>query len=92
MKKYDLKTEGGPDVNEMNSDPLMSLDFKAKKLLSELLASADEDIMQKVDDLVSKICQSVRQLDNIILLTFFTSIINHLCRYVLTFKVLSARL
>ena len=62
MKKYELKTEGGPDVAEMYTDPLMTLDIKAKKLLSELLASADEDIMQKVDDLVSKICQSVRHL------------------------------
>lgn len=59
MKKYELREEGGPDISEMHNDPLISLDAKAKSLLSNLLASADEDIMNKIDKLVSKICQNV---------------------------------
>ena len=50
-KKYLLAEEGGPEVKDM--------DF-AKSLFNELLISADEDIMNKINELVKKICQKVR--------------------------------
>ena len=59
-KKYSLAEEGGPDVGNMDFDPMMSLNVKAKSLLNELLISADEDIMNKIGELVKKICQNVR--------------------------------
>ena len=58
LKQY-LLVEGGPKVSEMDVDPLMSFDVKAKNLLRELHSNADEDIMKKINDLVKKICQNV---------------------------------
>ena len=59
-KKYSLAEEGGPDVSNMDFDPMMSLNVKAKSLFKELFESADEDIMNKINELVKKICQKVR--------------------------------
>ena len=59
-KKYSLAEEGGPDVGDMDFDPMMSLNVKAKSLFKELFESADEDIMNKINELVKKICQKVR--------------------------------
>ena len=59
LKQYLLVEEGGPKVSEMDVDPLMSFDVKAKNLLRELHSNADEDIMKKINDLVKKICQNV---------------------------------
>ena len=58
-KKYSLAEEGGPDVGDMDFDPMMSLNIKAKSLFKELFESADEDIMNKINELVKKICQKV---------------------------------
>ena len=59
-KKYSLAEEGGPDVSNMDFDPMISLSVKAKSLFNELLISADEDIMNKINELVKEICQKVR--------------------------------
>ena len=59
-KKYSLAEEGGPDVSDMDFDPMMSLNIKAKSLFNELFESADEDIMNKINELVKDICQKVR--------------------------------
>ena len=59
-KKYSLAEEGGPDVGNMDFDPTITLHAKAKSLFNELLISADEDIMNKINELVKKICQKVR--------------------------------
>ena len=58
-KKYSLAEEGGPDVGNMDFDPMMTLHAKAKSLFNELLISADEDIMNKINELVKEICQKV---------------------------------
>lgn len=62
LKRYLLVEDGGPKVNEMDIDPLMSFDVKARCLLSELHSNADEDIMKKIIDLVKKICQKVSKV------------------------------
>ena len=59
-KKYSLAEEGGPDVGNMDFDPTMTLNIRAKNVLSALLVNADEDIMNKINDVVRKICQNVR--------------------------------
>ena len=59
LKRYLLVEDGGPEVSDMDIDPLMSFDLKAKRLLTELYSNADEDIMKKIDDLVKKVCQNV---------------------------------
>ena len=59
-RKYLLAEEGGPEVSDMDFDPMMTLNVKAKSLFNELLISADEDIMNKINELVKKICQKVR--------------------------------
>ncbi len=58
--KYSLAEEGGPDVSDMDFDPMMSLNVKAKSLFNQLFESADEDIMNKINELVKDICQKVR--------------------------------
>ena len=60
LKKYLLVEDGGPEVNEMYSDPLRKFNVKAKHLIKEFLTHADEDIMKQIDDLVRNICQNVR--------------------------------
>ena len=60
LKKYSLVEEGGPEVSEMNDDPTMSFDIKAKNKINSFIDNTDEDIMNKIIDLVQKICQRVR--------------------------------
>ena len=62
LKRYLLVEDGGPKVSEMDIDPLMSFDVKARCLLSELHSNADEDIMKKINDLIKKICQNVSKV------------------------------
>ena len=59
-KKYALAEEGGLDVGDMNFNPIMTLNIKAKNFLSELLIIADKDFMDKINELVREICQNVR--------------------------------
>ena len=59
VKKYDLLEEGGLAVDEMHFDPVTGLHIKAKRLLNQLLDSADEDVMKKIEDLIERICQQV---------------------------------
>lgn len=70
LKRYLLVEDGGPEVSDMDVDPLMSFDVKAKRLLTELHSNADEDIMKKIDDLVKKVCQNVRKLSYLCWSTF----------------------
>ena len=60
LKKYLLVEDGGPEVDEMYSDPLRRFNVKAKHVIKEFLTHADEDIMKQIDDLVRNICQNVR--------------------------------
>ena len=62
LKRYLLVEDGGPKVSEMDVDPMMSFDVKARHLLSELHSNADEDIMKKIDDLVKKVCHNVSKI------------------------------
>ena len=62
-KKYALAEDGGLGVGDMDFDPMMPLKIKAKNVLSELLISADEDIMNKINELIGKICQNVSSSD-----------------------------
>lgn len=62
LKRYLLVEDGGPKVSEMDTDPLMSFDVKARNLLTELHSNADEDIMKKISDVVKKVCQNVSKI------------------------------
>ena len=72
LKRYLLVEEGGPEVSEMDVDPLMSFDVKARNLLRELHSNADEDIM-KINDFVKKICYNVSEAWYVTLLEDFNN-------------------
>ena len=60
MKKYSLVEEGGPQVSDMYDDPTMSFDIEVKNKINSFLNNTDEDIMNKIIDLVETICRKVR--------------------------------
>lgn len=62
LKKYLLVEEGGPEADEMYSDPLRRFNVKAKHLIKEFLTHADEHIIKMIDDLVRRICQKVSEI------------------------------
>ena len=59
MRQYELAEEGGPEVSEMHSDPVTGLHIKAKNLIDNLLISADEDVVKKIEEVIGKICEKV---------------------------------
>ena len=83
LNKYLLVEEGGPDVDEMYSDPLRMFNVKAKHLIKEFLIHADEDMMKMIDDLLRKICQKVSVLVTHLIVSLMTCLHAHWYMYVL---------